>query len=62
MLRYIESRGAIEGNQFIPNRALYLFREPQMNEYKINLALRLVNKTEGGGNQMSVIKNKSDRN
>ena len=55
LLRYIESRGAIEGNQFIPNRASYLFREPQVTEYKINLALRLIHKIEGE-NQMSVIK------
>ena len=46
LLNYIESRGTIEGTQFFPNRSSSIFRDAQVTEFRINLALRLINKIQ----------------
>lgn len=46
LLRYIASRGIIEGDYFLPSRSSSIFRDPQVTEFRINLAVRLINKIE----------------
>lgn len=42
LLTYIESRGMIEGTQFVPNRSSSIFRDAEITKFRVNLALGLI--------------------
>lgn len=46
LLTYIESRGMIEGSQFLPNPSSSFFRNPKATEFRISLALGLIKNIE----------------
>jgi hypothetical protein len=42
LLTYIESRGMIEGTQFVPNRSSSIFRDAEITKFRVHLALGLI--------------------